>query len=97
VELVRRYCNRPDLLQNLAGALSRASKRGDREREPANAQWGRIPGTRLERLTEADVQCLIGEFLAGTPKWQLAERYAVSMSTVKRILKKHGVRRANKS
>jgi hypothetical protein len=48
-------------------------------------------------LTDADVQSLIGEFLAGTPKWKLADRYAVSLSTVKRILRKQGVRRANSS
>ena len=41
------------------------------------------------------MQALIGEFRAGTPKWKLAERYAVSLSTVKNILRKHGVRRAN--
>jgi hypothetical protein len=48
-----------------------------------------------ERLTDADVQALIGEFLAGTSKRVLAERYVVSFSTVKNILRKHGVRRAN--
>jgi hypothetical protein len=48
-----------------------------------------------DRLTDADVQALIGEFLAGTSKRVLAERYAVSFSTVKNILRKHGVRRAN--
>jgi transposase len=48
-----------------------------------------------DRLTDEDVQALIGEFLAGTSKRVLADRYAVSFSTVKNILRKHGVRRAN--
>jgi hypothetical protein len=41
------------------------------------------------------VQALIGEFLAGTPKRVLAERYTISFGTVKNILRKHGARRAN--
>lgn len=96
VELVRRYSNRPDLQERLAEARSRASHRGGHE--PGNhdvAASGRVPGTwRVrERLTDEDVQALIGEFLAGTPKRLLAEQYAISVSTVKNILRKHGVRR----
>ena len=58
---------------------------------------GRVPGVwRVrDRLTDADVQALISEFLAGTSKRVLAERYVVSFSTVKNILRKHGVRRTN--
>jgi hypothetical protein len=48
-----------------------------------------------DRLTEADVQALIGEFMSGTPKRVVAERYAISIGTVKNILRKHGVRRPN--
>ena len=95
VELVRRYCNRTDLLRNLAEALSRAHQLGEQDDETSHARWGRVPGGQRGRLTEADVQCLIGEFLAGTPKWKVAERYAISLSTVKNILRKHGVRRTN--
>ena len=95
MELVRRYSNRTDLLERLAEARLRVRQRGEREPDASEVAWGRVPGMRRNRLTDADEQCLIGEFRAGTPKWALAETYAVSLSTVKNILRKHGVRRAN--
>ena len=96
VELVRRYSNRADLQERLAEARSRASQLS--QQEPGahsvalSARVSRTWRVR-DRLTDADVECLIAEFLAGTPKRVLAERYAVSFSTVKNILRKHGVRR----
>ena len=98
VELVRRYSNRPDLQERLAEARARASQRSGQDQDSLSpAVSGRVSRTwRVrDRLTEADVQALIGEFLAGTPKRVLAERYAISIGTVKNILRKHGVRRAN--
>jgi transposase len=44
-------------------------------------------------LADDDIELLIAEFLAGTSKRELAERYHVSFSTVKNILRRHGVRR----
>jgi hypothetical protein len=96
VELVRRYCNRPDLQERLAAIQPGASqRRGPETDSDALTVSGRVPDAwRVrDRLTEADVQSLISEFLTGTPKRVLAERYVVSFSTVKRILRKHGVRR----
>ena len=31
--------------------------------------------------------------MAGTPKWELAVRYDLSLSSIKRLLKRHGVSR----
>jgi len=95
VELVRRYSNRADLRERLAQTQSRVRQPGVQDHEPSNAVWGRTPGLRRNRLTDGDIEHLIAEFLAGTSKRVLAERYAVSFSTVKNILRKHGVRRAN--
>lgn len=98
MELVRRYSNRVDLQERLAEARSRARQQGEQEPNGyAVTVSGRVSGVwRVrDRLTDADVQALIGEFLAGTSKRVLAERYAISFSTVKNILRKHGVRRAN--
>jgi DNA invertase Pin-like site-specific DNA recombinase len=96
VELVRRYSNRADLLERLTEARSRARLRG--EEDPDNhpiTVSGRVSGVwRVrDRLTDDDVLALLADFLAGTPKRELAERYRVSFSTVKNILRKHGVRR----
>lgn len=98
MELVRRYSNRADLQERLAEARFRASQRGRQEPDShAIIVSGRVPGVwRVrDRLSDEDVLALIAEFLAGTSKRMLAERYAVSFSTVKNILRKHGVRRAN--
>ncbi len=100
MELVRRYSNRADLQERLAEARFRARQRG--EQEPDNhvvTVSGRASSVwRVQdRLTDDDVQALIGEFLTGTSKRVLAERYAVSFSSVKNILRKHGVKRADQS
>ena len=60
---------------------------------------GRTPGMRQrvrDRLTDADIELLIAEFLAGTSKRVLADRYEIGLSSVKNILRKHGARRANR-
>ena len=96
MELVRRYCNRADLQERLSEARSRASQRGRQEPDSQeDSVSGRVPGSWQvrDRLTAGDVESLIAEFQAGTSKRMLAEQYAVSVSTVKRILRKHGVRR----
>jgi DNA invertase Pin-like site-specific DNA recombinase len=96
VELVRLYSNRADLQERLAEAVSGARGRCEHDREPSEAAWGRTPGERLrvrDRLTDGDIETLIADFLAGTSKRALAERYEIGMSSVKRILRKHGARR----
>jgi hypothetical protein len=45
------------------------------------------------RLSKADIQTIIAEFLAGTPKHELARRYSVSLSGLKNLLRRHGIRR----
>jgi hypothetical protein len=45
-----------------------------------------------DKLTPADVQTLVQAFVAGTPQPELAVRYKISHSSVKRLLRKHGVR-----
>ena len=96
MELVRRYSNRPDLGERLAEASRRTCQRDQHEADDNTvALRGRIPvaGRVRDRLTDGDVQALIGDFQAGTPKRVLADRYVVSLSTVKNILRQHGVRR----
>ena len=45
------------------------------------------------RLSEADIQTIITEFLSGTPKHELARRYSVSLSGIKNLLRRRGIRR----
>jgi hypothetical protein len=45
------------------------------------------------RFSEADIQAIIAEFLSGTPKHELARRYSVSLSGLKNLLRRRGIRR----
>jgi DNA-directed RNA polymerase specialized sigma24 family protein len=94
VDLLRRYSNRSDLQQRLAEALAEVRRHGGQEHESSAAGWGRVSG-QYRRLTVDSELALAAEFLSGTSKRALAERYAVSLSTVKNILRRHGVRRPN--
>jgi DNA-directed RNA polymerase specialized sigma24 family protein len=51
------------------------------------------PAHGSEHLSEANRQAIIERFMAGTTREQLAAEYGVSLSTVKRLLRKAGVRR----
>jgi hypothetical protein len=96
VKLVRCYSNRADLHERLAQVRSRLSQTGEHQHEASDVTWGHTLGVRQrvrDRLTDADIELLIAEFLAGTSKRVLAERYELGLS-VKRILRKHGARRA---
>jgi hypothetical protein len=39
-------------------------------------------------LTSEDIQALVAAFHGGTPKWKLADQYGISLSSVKRLLRK---------
>jgi len=45
------------------------------------------------RFSEADIQTIISEFLSGTSKHVLAARYSVSLSGIKNLLRRRGIRR----
>jgi hypothetical protein len=42
-----------------------------------------------DRLSEADVSEIVERFRAGVPKRRLAASYGMSLSTMKRLLRKH--------
>lgn len=98
VELVRRYSNRSDLQERLAGACQRAAGRDDSQQEPDDsAVNGRASGVwRVQdRLSDEDVAEIIGQFRAGTAKHALAVQFGISLSSVKTLLRQRGIRRAN--
>ena len=97
MELVRRYSNRADLQERLTQAVLNIARTDNQDQELSTSSVdGRAPRMwRVrDRLAAGDIEQLIAEFLAGTSKRVLAERYAVSFSTVKNILRQHGARRA---
>ena len=91
MELLRRYFNRPDLLNLLVSVLDEI-KNDTPDTEPDLApvrnnepgMW-RVP----DRLSPSDVDTLIESYQAGSAARLLAERYSVSTTTVKRLLREH--------
>jgi hypothetical protein len=90
VEVLRRYSNRPDLLGPMIEVLRRIAT-GDQSDEPG-AVASREGGTMRpsDRLSESDVHGIVARFRTGTAKHRLATEYCVSLSSVKRLLRKYG-------
>lgn len=89
--------NRADLLNDLSEAsrqLSEAVIDTDSITLSVRTVTPRFRQVRVgDRLSELDIQALISAFMEDTPRWQLAERYGISLRTVGRLLHKHGVRK----
>lgn len=96
VEVLSRYSNQPDLLEPLVDVLKRIEA-GDQEDAPGLPDYrsgSGEPWRVSDRLTEADIRTMIDQYRIGaTTKPALAAQYKVSLSTVKRILARHGVRK----
>jgi hypothetical protein len=63
---------------------------GDKATPVASAEGGQ-PGRQWrvrDRLSEADVRELVEAFRTGTTKHELVERYGISLSSVKRVLRR---------
>jgi hypothetical protein len=89
VEVLRRYSNRPDLLEPVVEVLRRIEA-GDRADEPGVCSTGRGGGLIpvLDRLSEADIAKIVQRFRAGVAKHKLAAEYGMSLSTMKRLLRR---------
>jgi hypothetical protein len=89
VEVLRRYSNRADLLGPLLEVLRRIGA-GDQEDEPGGVMSQESAGRcrPSDRLSEADVRKIAERFRAGVPKHKLAAEYGMSLSTVKRMLRR---------
>ena len=52
-----------------------------------------VPRLLNERLSLADTEEIVKAFRTGTRRQQLAEEYGISVSSVKRVLARHGVKK----
>jgi DNA-binding NarL/FixJ family response regulator len=94
MDLMAVYSNRRDLADALVSAVQQlrkaqaqteASVQSVRSAPPSTRQW-RVG----DRLSQDDGEQLVVAFTAGTPKRELAERYGISESSVKRLIRRHG-------
>jgi hypothetical protein len=90
VEVLRRYSNRPDLLGPLVDVLGRIEA-GDQDDEPgvhSTRRGGRLAPV-SERLGEGAIREMVEKFRTGVPKGRLVEEFGISMSSVKRVIRRH--------
>jgi hypothetical protein len=93
VDLIGACSKRRDLADSLVSAVQQLRKAQARPSGPASSvrsaqsprQW-RVG----DRLSEVDTAQLVAAFTAGTSKRKLAERYGISESSVKRLIRQHG-------
>ena len=92
VDLTGAYSNRLDLTKALVTAVEglRQAKEG-RGRKPVSvrsAPNSDRPRRVTDRLSDSDLRALLRDVEQGTPKWQVAEKYRISESSVKRLVRK---------
>jgi len=95
VGVLRRYSNRPDLLEQLRKVgviLSRDGHDGNTGAEGATETVIRSRRLR-DRFSPEDLQAMIDLYRSGTTARQVAEKYGLSLRSVKRLLHQRGVRR----
>jgi transcriptional regulator of aromatic amino acid metabolism len=95
VELARRYSNRPELLNPLVRTLDKIHSTTLSDKDDLVVVEGKQARvlTVNDRLTPSDIQTLIDSYRAGATSKKLAERYNFSQTTIKRVLREHGVRK----
>jgi hypothetical protein len=99
VDFLTHYSKRPDLLDDLDRTVARLGQL-QAEDEPSkrvSVQSESVPSTRrvADRLSAEDISTLIAKFKAGMTVMQLTELYGIGRSSVKTLLRKHGVRRCD--
>jgi hypothetical protein len=102
VHLLGRYLNQPEWHHDLRTAWSAVSDTNDQEEVPGLGGLtgsGQVPRHHaiVDRLAPSDIESLINLYLAGAPARSLAERYSISETTVKTLLRKRGIRRGRRS
>ncbi|HKS46175.1 MAG TPA: hypothetical protein VJT49_13895, partial [Amycolatopsis sp.] len=91
VDLVTAYSKRPDLADALVRTVQQikaAEGRGNfADYSVRSTARSGQPRRVVDRLSAAEIRLLIDAFERGTPKWKLAEQYAISESSIKRLLR----------
>jgi DNA-directed RNA polymerase specialized sigma24 family protein len=90
-----RYSNNPTLLDDLRRAREAVqSSYEDDEPELGGQRWAsRRRWAMTNRLTAEDVQAVVNGYRAGRTARELAERFSVSESSVKRLVRRAGCRK----
>jgi DNA-binding NtrC family response regulator len=89
------YSNHPDLLEQLRKVAAIVSDGGQDDGAGAEVTTESVLRSRRlrDRLSSDELQAMIDLYRSGTTAKQVAEKFGVSLRSVKRLLRKHGVRR----
>jgi hypothetical protein len=97
VELCARYSNRDDLLEPLVSVLEQintGTPASAAEDQLVSADGATPTAWRVaDRLSDTDIGHLIAAYQAGDTVREVAERFNLGTTTVKRLLRKHRARR----
>jgi DNA-directed RNA polymerase specialized sigma24 family protein len=94
VDVIRAYSKRPDVLEDLDRAVRQLDKAlaepaPERASVRSSGRVGHVQAI-ADRLSAEQVAAIIQRFRAGTAKHVLADEYGISLSSVKRLLRRHG-------
>lgn len=92
MDLSSAYSKRLDLAEALVRAVSqlRSAQQGADAPRASVRSIGRSEREwrLVDRLSEAEPCQLVADFTSGTPTWNLAEQYGISLSSVKRLIRR---------
>jgi DNA-binding CsgD family transcriptional regulator len=90
-----RYSNRPDLLEQLRRVAAILLDGGRDDGAGVKVTAERVTRSRWlrDRFSLSDLQVMIDLYRSGTTAKQVAEKFGISLRSVKRLLHQHGVRR----
>jgi hypothetical protein len=90
-----RYSNRPDLLEQLRKVVAILSDSRQDDGTDAKVAAERMVRSRrlCDRFSLEDLRVMIDLYRSGTTAREVAEKYGVSLRSIKRLLRQHGVRR----
>ena len=92
VELLRRYSNRAELIKPLGAVLKRLSAYDSADASPEGSEPTRTsapsePWRLRDRLSEAQIEQLITEYHGGATIKEVAVRFGLGTTTIKRLLR----------
>gem|GEM_PF-5392749 len=98
MDVLRQYANRIDLLNDLDRTTTRLYRRGTdgtADIPEVRSATRPQPHALSARLTEDDLVKLAARYQEGATQKTLVDETGLSLSSIKRLLRKHGARRAD--
>jgi site-specific DNA recombinase len=95
VEVLGAYANRSDQLEQVRelAPVTAEGRRRHLTQPPTRREPRRHPRKLRDRFSPDQLRAMVDEFAAGATGKQVADRYGISVRTLKRLLREQGVRR----